>query len=216
MGVYRLRTDKGLTTFRVEEYKRPTFEVMFDTVRTNYQAGDSIQATGIARTFAGTPVQGAKVKYTVVRLENSFWRMRGMETNRVTGETVTDADGRFEVPIHFLPIAEGLRSWYYTYEVSADVTSVAGETQEGTLNLPLGSSSLRLFVPDWEGVTLIKEDPSKELTFQVNNLMNVSVETEVDYRVLKDGKVVWQGKATPPKTSPQAAISQKPRRQCLR
>ena len=195
MGVYRLRTDKGMTTFRVEEYKRPTFEVMFDTVRTSYQAGDSIQATGIARTFAGTPVQGARVKYTVVRLENSFWRMRGLETNRVTGETVTDADGRFEVPIHFLPIAEGLRSWYYTYEVLADVTSVAGETQEGTLNLPLGSSSLRLFVPDWEGVTLIKEDPSKELTFQVNNLMNVSVETEVDYRVLKDGKVVWQGKA---------------------
>ena len=195
MGVYRLRTNNGVTTFRVEEYKRPTFEVMFDTVRTSYQAGDSIRVTGMARTFAGAPVQGAKVRYTVARLENNFWRMRGMETNRVTGEAVTDADGRFEVPVHFLPIAEGVRSWYYTYEVSADVTSMAGETQEGVLNLPLGSSSLRLFIPDWEGVTLIKEDPSKKLTFRVGNLMNVPVQAEVDYQVLSDGKVVWQGKA---------------------
>ena len=43
----------------VEEYKRPTFEVTFDTVRTRYQAGDSIRVTGVARTFAGAPVQGA-------------------------------------------------------------------------------------------------------------------------------------------------------------
>ena len=196
MGVYRLRTDKGMTKIRVEEYKRPSFEVTFDTVRTSYQAGDSIRVTGVARTFTGAPVQGAKVKYAVVRLENHFWRMRGMETNRVTGEAVTDADGRFEVPVHFLPITEGIRSWYYTYEVSADVTSMAGETQEGMLNLPLGSSSLRLFIPDWEGVTLIKEKPFKELTIRVNNLMNVPVETDVDYRVLSDGKVVWQGKMT--------------------
>lgn len=196
MGVYRLRTDQGMTTFRVEEYKRPTFEVTFDTVRTGYQAGDSIWVTGVARTFAGAPVQGAKVKYAVVRLENSFWRMRGMETNRVTGEAVTDAEGRFEVPVHFLPIREGVGSWYYTYEVSADVTNLAGETQEGTLNLPLGSSSLRLFVPDWEGVTLIKEEPSKELIFRVSNLVNVPIQAEVDYQVLSDGKVVLKGKAT--------------------
>ena len=56
-----------------------------------------------------------------------------------------------------MPITEGVRSWYYTYEVSADVTNVAGETQEGTLALPLGSSSLRLFIPDWEGATIVKE-----------------------------------------------------------
>ena len=194
-GVYHLRTDKGMVTFRVEEYKRPTFEVTFDTVRTSYQAGDSIRVTGMARTFAGVPVQGAKVKYAVVRMENHFWRMRGMETNRVTGETITDMDGRFEVPVYFLPIEKGLRSWYYTYEVSADVTSLAGETREGVLNLPLGSSSLRLFIPDWEGVTLTKEDPSWKLTFQVGNLMNVPVQTEVDYQIQSNGKVVLQGKA---------------------
>ena len=195
MGVYRLQTDKGGTSFRVEEYKRPTFDVKFDEVKTAYRAGDSIGVTGVARTFAGAPVQGAKVNYRVVRYESNFWRMRGMATHRVTGETTTDAEGRFEVPVHFLPVPEGEKYWFYTYEVLADVTNVAGETQAGTLNLPLGSSSLRLFIPDWERATLIKEQP-KELTFQVFNLMNNPIDTEVDYQVWSQGKQVIQGKDT--------------------
>ncbi len=194
MGVYRLQTDRGSATFRVEEYKRPTFDVKFDEVETAYRAGDSIRVTGVARTFAGAPVQEAKVSYRVVRYESSFWRMRGMATHRVTGETTTDAEGRFEVPVHFLPVPEGEKYWFYTYEVSADVTNVAGETQAGSLNLPLGSSSLRLFIPDWEESTLIKEQP-KELTFQVSNLMNNPIETKVDYQVMSQGKLVLQGKA---------------------
>ena len=195
MGVYRLQTDKGSTTFRVEEYKRPTFDVKLDEVKTAYRAGDSIRVTGVARTFAGAPVQGAKVSYRVVRHESSFWRMRGMETHRVTGETITDAEGRFEVPVHFLSVPKGEKYWFYTYEVSADVTNVAGETQIGGLSLPLGSSSLRLFIPDWEGSTFIKEQP-KELTFNVTNLMNNPVATEVDYQVWSQGKQVLQGKVT--------------------
>ena len=194
MGVYRLQTDRGSTTFRVEEYKRPTFDVKFDEVKTAYRAGDSIRVTGVARTFAGAPVQGAKVSYRVVRHESSFWRMRGVETNRVTGETTTDAEGHFEVPVHFLLVPEGEKYWFYTYDVSADVTNVAGETQTGSLNLPLGSSSLRLFIPDWEESTLIKEQ-LKELTFQVSNLMNNPIATEVDYQVWSQGKLVLQGKA---------------------
>ena len=193
MGHWSLWSKKGAVYFHVEEYKRPTFEVTFDTVRTSYRAGDSILVTGMARTFAGAPVQGAKVSYRVIRLENTYWQLRGTETNRVTGEAVTDNEGRFEVPVHFLPIKEGVRSWYYTYEVSADVTNLAGETQEGTLELPLGSSSLRLFISGWEGKNMIKEYP-KQLIFRVSNLMDVSVDKKVEYEVLSQGKVVLQGK----------------------
>ncbi len=198
MGVYHLETRKGSVSFRVEEYKRPTFEVTFDTVRTSYQAGDSILATGVARTFAGAPVQGAKVSYQVLRLENGLWRMRGVETHRVAGETVTDAEGRFEVPVKFLPVAESEHSWFHTYEVVADVTSMAGETQEGTLSLPLGSSLLRIWISGLDNETLVKEQP-KELTISVANLKGVPVDAEVEgkiYTLLEGGKLgacVWQG-----------------------
>lgn len=199
LGVYHIETRRGSVSFRVEEYKRPTFEVVFDTVRTSYQAGDSILVTGVARTFAGAPVQDAKVSYRVVRMKNAFWRMRGPETNRVTGEVVTDAEGRFKVPVHFMPIEEGERSWFYTYEVVADVTNVAGETQEGILKLPLGSSSLRVMVSGLDHETLVKEQP-KELTISVANLKGVPVDAEVEgkiYTLQEDNKLghcVWQGK----------------------
>lgn len=199
MGVYHVETRRGSVSFRVEEYKRPTFEVTFDAVHTSYQVGDSIFVTGVARTFAGALVQGAKVNYRVVRMENAFWRMRGTETNRVTGEAVTDAEGRFKVPVHFLSIEEGERSWFYTYEVVADVTNVAGETQEGMLKLPLSSSSLRVLVFGLDNETLIKEQP-KELTISVANLKGVPVDAEVEgkiYNLLDDNKLgncVWQGR----------------------
>ena len=202
MGVYHIETKRGSVSFRVEEYKRPTFDVTFDTVRTSYQAGDSILVTGIARTFAGAPVQGARVCYRIARLENAFLRMRGTETNRVTGEAVTDAEGRFKVPVHFLPIEEKERSWFYTYEVVADVTNVAGETQTGALNLPLGSSSLRVWVSGLDNEILVKEQP-KELTVHVANLKGVPVSAEVEgkiYALQEDGKLgtcVWQGKMVP-------------------
>ena len=202
MGVCHIETKRGNVSFRVEEYKRPTFDVTFDTVRNSYQAGDSILVTGMARTFAGAPVQGAKVSYRVVCLENAFWRMKGIETNRVTGEVVTDAEGRFKVPVHFLPVKENERSWFYTYEVVADVTNVAGETQEATLNLPLGSSSLRVWVSGLDNEILVKEQP-KELTISVANLKGVPVSAEVEgkiYALQEDGKLgtcVWHGKMVP-------------------
>ena len=81
----------------------------------------------------------------------------------------------------------------------ADVTNVAGETQEGILKLPLGSSSLRVMVSGWDHETLVKEQP-KELTISVANLKGVPVDAEVEgkiYTLQEDNKLgncVWQGK----------------------
>lgn len=198
LGVYLLETQSASVSFRVEEYKRPTFDVTYDTIRASYQAGDSILVKGMARTFAGAPVQGAKVRYKITRLENNFWRIRGVETNRVEGESVTDADGHFELPVHFLPIKEGERTWFYTYEVLAEVTNIAGETQEATLNLPLGSSSLKVFIQNWNDDVLVKENP-KPLNIKVVNLKGIPVSASVDCKVYalsedyKLGSCMWQG-----------------------
>jgi len=204
LGVYRLETEKAMASIRVEEYKRPTFDVTFEAVEDAYHPGDTIRVKGVARRFSGASVQGAKVKYSVSRMMNRYWRMSGTETHRVTGECVTDAQGCFEVPVHLLPVEEGEQNRFYTYRIIADVTNLSGETQEGILELPLGSASLRIEVPNWEGETVVKEQ-GKNLNFAVVNWKNVPVKTEVSYRVftvLKDtdgkmlqGKCVWQGKA---------------------
>jgi uncharacterized protein YfaS (alpha-2-macroglobulin family) len=108
-GVWFIKTTSTTVSIRVEEYKRPTFEVTFNPVQTTYQTGDSIQVTGKATTFAGAPVQNARVKYDITCMENNWWRMRGSTLHRAEGEALTDADGCFIIPIHFLPVSDGKR-----------------------------------------------------------------------------------------------------------
>ena len=191
MGNYLLRTDKGAVSFQVEAYKRPTFGVTFDTVRTTYQAGDSVLVKGKAYTFSGVPVQGAKVKYKVSEKKRTFWRIpaSGGLVKKEEGETVTDAEGCFEVPVHFREAVGKESFWIHDYEIIADVTNLSGETQNGEVILPLSSSSL-LLDTDWNHYnvkTLLKEE-RKTLTFEVANLQNFPVQTEVDYRVYVEKK----------------------------
>lgn len=203
-GVFRIDAGKGMATVRVEEYKRPTFEVLFDTIRNTYQAGDSIRIKGMARTFAGVPVSRAVVKYKVSRVENYFWRRNGIVANQVSGQIQTDDEGRFEIPVHLQLDENEQQEWFYTYEVKADVTSLAGETQTGLVDLPLGSSAYRINVPNWEGKTIAKEH-REPLKFVVTNLKHVPIERRVDYELYaveekEDGtirqiKLMCQGEA---------------------
>ena len=66
-GYFSLRAADTSVSFKVEEYKRPTFDVTFEPVKVEYQAGDSIEVVGMAKTFAGAPVQNARVHYSISR-----------------------------------------------------------------------------------------------------------------------------------------------------
>lgn len=63
-GNFSVRCDfgsNGITSFSVEEYKRPTFDVQFDKLTSGYSSGDTVTVKGYAKTYAGVPVQGARV-----------------------------------------------------------------------------------------------------------------------------------------------------------
>lgn len=181
-GNYRLETKGFVLPVHVEEYKRPVFEVVFDEVKTLYRAGDSLKLTGMAKTFSGAPVSNASVKFTVERMESSWWRRRGPVTHRVEGVTQTDAYGCFRLPVHLLSIEE--RQWAsYTYIVKAEVTAETGETQAGTLELPVATSSYQVAIPSWKTVW-VKEEP-EAITFAVCNLMRQNVDAEVTCEVMQ-------------------------------
>lgn len=180
-GVWHIKAENTWSAIRVEEYKRPTFEVRFEPVKTIYQAGDSIDVTGKAMTFAGAPVQSAQVKYNITCMENTWWRRRGPIMHRIEGTALTDVDGYFTIPVHFLPTNQPGNYWRYMYAVTAEVTSLAGETQRGELSLPLGSASIQLRVKDWKE-TLVKEQP-QQITVDVLNLTGQPIATQVNGRV---------------------------------
>ena len=192
-GYFSLRAADTSVSFKVEEYKRPTFDVTFEPVKVEYQVGDSIEVVGMAKTFAGAPVQNARVHYNISSSYAWVWRFMGRGSARWEGEAMTDADGKFSVPVHFEIDSDRRESplWYYTYNIQADVTDGAGETQQANLSLPLGSTSMVLNMDNLPD-NLVKEK-KLEIKLTAMNLSGEPVDTPVTYQVVemeeqKDGQ----------------------------
>ncbi|NQU20777.1 MAG: alpha-2-macroglobulin, partial [Candidatus Nealsonbacteria bacterium] len=67
VGKRRMTRHYGSSTFRVEEYKKPEFEVTVDAPTEPVMLGEKITATINAKYYFGSPVTDAKVKYKILR-----------------------------------------------------------------------------------------------------------------------------------------------------
>jgi len=149
-GTMVLETNYGSKEVQVEEYKRPTFEVLFDKITRRYKLNDSITVKGRASTYSGYQVGGANVKYTVTRnttFNYDYYTTRPYDneiTQIATGTTTTKPDGSFDVT--FFANEDGLNGKYYTYTISTDVTDIGGETKTSEKTVNVGRSDLTLNV----------------------------------------------------------------------
>lgn len=201
-GIFFLSTPYGRTSVRVEEYKRPTFKVTFENLTTGYKAGDSLSVVGMAKTYAGVPLQNATVDYTIT-VHSGYWRKSvSNDPKSISGTTMTDKEGRFIVPLRLIRLPKkSLGYWWYNYNINARVLSAAGETQEGTLTLPLSNRSLYVKIQGISGNPGISEtnkilkESDKAITIQVNNLKGEPVDCKGTYVLipLKDGKPQGKG-----------------------
>ena len=179
--------------FRVEDYKRPTYEVTFDEVTTLYKAGDTLAVTGQARSYAGVGVQGAKVNYKVKRRVafwwlnySSYWDYgyygRGYgDTEIASGELTTDAAGKFTVDVPLeLPHDIGRSTMFYQFVVETDVTDQAGETRTGNTMIPLGSRE-KVLTCDLPKQVLTEE--VKSFTFHLYNAAGKDIDGTVKYKI---------------------------------
>lgn len=173
---------------RVEEYKRPTFEITFPKVNERYTWGDTIVVQATAKTYAGVPVQGAKVEYKVTR-RNQMWWMGASSSDKLvkTDSTVTREDGTFEVEIP-LEVAESEKNdfmriaRFFNFTVSAVVTDISGESHEGEMSLPLGTRSTAFSV---NMPKRIEVDSLKTVTFAYRNASGMPISSQLKYRIDK-------------------------------
>lgn len=140
-------------SFRVEEYKRPKFEMAFNPIEGSYSLNDEVTVSGFAKAFAGNNIDGAKVNYRVVRKTSyPYWRwwMWGNyptipDTEIINGETTTDENGVFKVTFKALPDAstKESNSPLFTYEIMADVIDITGETHSSSTYVSAGYIALQ-------------------------------------------------------------------------
>ena len=193
-GMYHVSVNDQVNSFfRVEEYKRPTFEITFPKVNEKYNWGDTVVVKATAKTYAGVPVQGAKVEYQVTRRNQLWWWGAGSAGQLVkTDCCVTREDGTFDVEIpleaslsgkdeadmsDFMRIAR-----FFNFEVSAIVTDISGESHEGVMSLPLGTKPTILTV---NLPKRIETDSLKTVTFAYRNASGMPISSRLKYRIDK-------------------------------
>ena len=186
-GQYSISVNGTATEYvRVEEYKRPTFEITFPKVNERYTWGDTVVVKATAKTYAGVPVQGAKVGYKVTRRNQMWWWGARSEDFLVkTDSTVTREDGTFEVEIP-LEVAESEKNdfmrnaRFFSFDVSAVVTDISGESHEGEMSLPLGTKSTAFSV---DMPKRIEIDSLKTVTFAYRNASGMPISSMLKYRI---------------------------------
>ena len=193
-GMYHVSVNnRANSSFRVEEYKRPTFEITFPKVNEKYNWGDTVVVKASAKTYAGVPVQGAKVEYQVTRRNQLWWWGTGSAGQLVKIDScVTREDGTFDVEIpleaslsgkdeadmsNFMRIAR-----FFNFEVSAIVTDISGESHEGVMSLPLGTKPTILTV---DLPKRIETDSLKTVTFAYRNASGMEISSNLKYRIDK-------------------------------
>ena len=191
-GLYSISVNgTGTKYVRVEEYKRPTFEITFPKVNEKYNWGDTVVVKASAKTYAGVPVQGAKVEYQVTRRNQLWWWGAGSAGQLVkTDSCVTREDGTFDVEIPLEASLSGKdeadmsdfmrKARFFNFEVSAIVTDISGESHEGVMSLPLGTKPTILTV---DLPKRIETDSLKMVTFAYRNASGMPISSRLKYRI---------------------------------
>ncbi|NPD46670.1 alpha-2-macroglobulin [Lentimicrobium sp. S6] len=145
-GNMRISDGKGSVSFKMEEYKRPKFEVNLESPSVEFQLNDQVSLSGNATYFAGIGVQNAKVKYRISRAVFMPWRWgfwpQIEDLDISAGEVSTNEQGEFEISflalapydIEFLP--------WFNYQITAEVSDESGETHTASMDIRLGKQSI--------------------------------------------------------------------------
>ncbi|MDN5204129.1 alpha-2-macroglobulin family protein [Fulvivirgaceae bacterium BMA10] len=153
-GKMHLQTDHGSVSFSVEEYKRPTFEVKFDSLKVTPQLNDHVTISGSATSYSGANIDQADVRYRVVRnvylpyFGYRSWTVpsfaRDVEIKQ--GRLKTNVDGSFELDFPALPDLTANRQDkpVFTFTIYVDVTDLNGETRSNTMNVNLSYETFKI------------------------------------------------------------------------
>ena len=151
-GVFHLNANRGSTTIRVEEYKRPTFEVNFEQPKEQYKLNQEVTVRGDVKAYAGFGLDDVEYTYRVVRKTSFPWRCWWwwypvVDDEQITyGKAHTDENGKFAVTFNLKPsktIAPEKQPMF-TYEIEVTATSKQGETHANTYSIRAGYNEIAI------------------------------------------------------------------------
>ncbi|MBR4583494.1 MAG: hypothetical protein IKO34_06760, partial [Bacteroidales bacterium] len=171
----------GSESVRVEEYKRPTFEMEMDYITDEVSFGDSVSIKGRAKSYSGVPVSDADVNFTVNCSSYSrfWWRSDNSEKKLLASGTVkTDGNGEFTISF----VAKQCFSDVNRYKIDAVVADINGEshTVERTFSISRQSLWISNSISDMEELA-----DFKEFKIYSENISGSHIDATVEYEIFK-------------------------------
>lgn len=185
-GSYRLNIDGYDAYVRVEEYKRPTFEIVFNKIDKAYTFGDLATISGYVQNFSGIKLQNTIVEYSITKKPLYRWWNNNSSENIDYGIVKTDAQGRFEIEFK-IPIIESgsvqnslFNRDIFNFEITTTVTDLNGETQSNSTNVVVANISmiLKTNIPD-----KIERNSNPTINITAANLNGEKIQTSGTYTI---------------------------------
>jgi uncharacterized protein YfaS (alpha-2-macroglobulin family) len=188
LGEYYIQVDcdseDAEVYFRVEEYKRPTFDITFDKISKTYRFGEEVTIKGYARNFSGINLQDANVEYQINGYPLRLWNWGSSGNNTFEqGNVKTNMDGSFEIKFTPQPkdIAPGIiRKNVYNYTINASVTDLNGETQSSSFSMSVSDVSMVIGI---EIPNQIEKSDTAQVIIQARNLNWQEIKTSGRYNI---------------------------------
>ena len=151
-GVFHLVSGHGTATIRVEEYKRPTFEVNFERPKEQYKLNQEVTVHGDVKAYAGFGLDDVEYSYRVIRKTSFPWRCwwwwyPTVEDEQIThGKARTDENGKFAITFNLKPSQNVApeKQPVFTYEIEVTATSKQGETHADTYSIRAGYNEIAI------------------------------------------------------------------------
>jgi len=207
-GHFTLKTADGSVYIRVEEYKRPSFQVEFSPIKEGYKLNDPIKVAGLVTAFSGYGLSQARVACHIIRSRRVLYNRRksrlgayhnynNADDEIKTDTLLTDNQGRFNV--RFKATIADADKWNdvtYNYKITADVTDEIGETQSGNTNVVVGSNDLKID-GDFPGMVFAKDSVQALLRLLNLNNQPQSGTIKVEVFALKEPGQVFKTRVWP-------------------
>ena len=194
----------GSDYFKVEEYKRPKFEVKFNDLKGNYTLNQKTEVKGNSIAFSGAAISDAKVVYRVTRQEifpfplwNGFrcyfpYRPYQQPEEIEHGETKTNEKGEFNINfVTKIPetnndklITKNKNPQTFSYTIYADVTDVNGETHSSQILLNAGDIPKKLEIVAKDNFSN-EEAKTEQITINSTNLNGQKVAAKGKVKITK-------------------------------
>jgi uncharacterized protein YfaS (alpha-2-macroglobulin family) len=186
-GVFHITTDnpRGSAHIRVEEYKRPKFQVSLEIPTQEFRLNDQVSVTGEALAYTGAPIDGAKVVYRVFRQVKlpPWWYWYGIVPIDGSAQEIdhgtleTDEKGQFTLKFTARPDLKVPPSSQpiFTFRIQADVTDSSGETRSAEEQVRAGYAAL---TANMECEAWQEESRPVEISLEVTTLNGKAVDAE--------------------------------------